>query len=664
MELIPLGPTHHVHTFASITAHLGAACRAARFSLADAERALAVIVGTEAHPAAVIGFNLRGLIEVVALNAQAPLPAVPDSESKTTPPKILLYTAMIHRRTHAILCALGWTLVALDVAPPTIDVAPLATITPATVGLVLVTHVLGEPLRMDALVAWANRHGVPVFEDCAQGGWLHDYRGHPGATYVGWSCGVDKIPCAMGGGFVLTRAGEAEALRARVGAYPVEARAARQQTLVLELGRRFMLTTRSGLTLMWRLLCFVSGKSGVELLQSIRNNGTGFVHSDFRKRPSDWMASAVVANAHPARSEALVRRFRTGYACLHARFPALFTAETAVFNNYLLLTVPAGMMRADAMRHLCANGVLCVAAQTWMVADGRDAPRAAALVERYVWLPTLHVARDAELDAMSAALEGLRAPTAPRPPSGRAPMAVWPLALAAPVVGAAIGGWRAAALTVGIACVERSTYAALRRADYARDTAAEVGHLGRMALLHAATTWVLGLGGGDAASLRRFYPWMVGFWCQTVVGHLCQAPRATDWKIMLAHHGFTLWLLAVSWGSPGTRAFGGRVMATMFISDVPLDVTRIANALELNAAHGLPLAELGVLATLVAWGWMRLYGLGRLIADITYSLWSTYRYTWSTRVTVVAVLCALYAMNVYWYWRLARVALRALKGAR
>lgn len=67
--------------------------------------------------------------------------------------------------------------------------------------LVLCQNLFGVPLVQDALFKLGRKHNVPVMEDCVQSGSLYgNYKGHPLADFVVWSCGLDKTPSCLGGG--------------------------------------------------------------------------------------------------------------------------------------------------------------------------------------------------------------------------------------------------------------------------------------------------------------------------------------------------------------------------------------------------------------------------------------------------------------------------------
>jgi len=88
----------------------------------------------------------------------------------------------------------------------TIDSKKLdSAITTNTKGIV-VTHLFGYPCNMDKVMEIANKHSIPVIEDCAQS-YDSFYKGKETGTfgYAGiFSCSLMKVPTTLGGGILLT----------------------------------------------------------------------------------------------------------------------------------------------------------------------------------------------------------------------------------------------------------------------------------------------------------------------------------------------------------------------------------------------------------------------------------------------------------------------------
>jgi perosamine synthetase len=95
--------------------------------------------------------------------------------------------------------------------------------TPAT-RAILIAHLFGSRINLDAIAGIARARGLLLLEDCAQ---AYDgaYRGHPGADVCMFSFGPIKTATALGGGLMAVKdAALARAMRARQGEYRPQSR--------------------------------------------------------------------------------------------------------------------------------------------------------------------------------------------------------------------------------------------------------------------------------------------------------------------------------------------------------------------------------------------------------------------------------------------------------
>lgn len=88
---------------------------------------------------------------------------------------------------------------------------------------ILVAHLFGSRMDMAELVEFAGRHGLLVFEDCAQAFAADGYKGHPGSDVAMFSFGPIKTATALGGALLRFRDnGLCNAARRAQEAYPVQ----------------------------------------------------------------------------------------------------------------------------------------------------------------------------------------------------------------------------------------------------------------------------------------------------------------------------------------------------------------------------------------------------------------------------------------------------------
>lgn len=128
----------------------------------------------------------------------------------------------------ALLAHHGLVPVPVDLDPRTLAPAPgalEAAVTTRTRAL-LITHLLGARMPLEAVHALARARGLPVWEDCAQA-FDGRYAGHPDTAVSMFSFGPIKTATALGGGlFRVADPGLRAALWAEQAAHPIQSRRA------------------------------------------------------------------------------------------------------------------------------------------------------------------------------------------------------------------------------------------------------------------------------------------------------------------------------------------------------------------------------------------------------------------------------------------------------
>ncbi|MBU4270509.1 MAG: DegT/DnrJ/EryC1/StrS family aminotransferase [Planctomycetes bacterium] len=134
--------------------------------------------------------------------------------------------------------------------PAPVDLAPEATapsidqwrraINPATKAI-LVAHLFGGRVDMEPILDLAQRHGLLVFEDCAQAFAGTTYQGHPRADASMFSFGVIKSSTALGGAVLRVRDESVlERMRQRQTTYPLQSRWRYLQRLIKYAGMKLL----------------------------------------------------------------------------------------------------------------------------------------------------------------------------------------------------------------------------------------------------------------------------------------------------------------------------------------------------------------------------------------------------------------------------------------
>ncbi len=296
----------------------------------------------------------------------------------------------------------------------------------------LFAHLFGQRAELDPLVAFARRHGLLLWEDCAQAYTGDAWRGHPQADLALFSFGLIKTATAIQGGILCVRDADLRArMRSRQSDWPVQPRT----DFLRRVGKAALLST---LARPWLFARFARRlqRSGRDLDAFLHSATRGFPGPDFllrlRRAPSAPLLALLERRlARPAASNAERRRV-FGESLL-----AELGAEAQVFGRHarerrhwvfaLGCDEPAQLVRA--LRAAGFDATACSSLVPVEPGTGGSAPAAnRMLLERLVYVPlALHASAAERATLVRIVREatctreltphGARAP-APQPPAG------------------------------------------------------------------------------------------------------------------------------------------------------------------------------------------------------------------------------------------------------
>jgi ceramide synthetase len=171
-----------------------------------------------------------------------------------------------------------------------------------------------------------------------------------------------------------------------------------------------------------------------------------------------------------------------------------------------------------------------------------------------------------------------------------------------------------------------------------------------------------------ASCVRLVYVGQLAVWFYTAFSHRFVEERRKDYFVMFVHHVVTLVLLVASMQA-GALRFGIVVLFLHDVSDVAVDLLKMANYLGADDRSGLFLSETFYIATMLSWGYCRFW----LFAPLWTSLLpGSFDSLWlqkggfdmpagmgalSAPQWFGVFLFMLQAMHVWWYLLLARIGL-------
>lgn len=306
----------------------------------------------------------------------------------------VLVSAITIRDMAAILEHHGLRIVPVDVDPDTcaVDADRLARALTSRTRAILVAHLFGARMEMAGIAAFARRHGLLLFEDCAQAFAADGYRGDAGSDVAMFSFGPIKTATALGGGILCFRD---HALR--------DACAARQRTLPVQPRPRYLarILKYAALKALCHPLpytafvaaCRLLGRSHDDVIsRAVRGFGGTDLLRGIRHQPSAPLSMTIrhrLRNASPTDLAPRVSAARRLAAAMPGVALAGFDAPSQVHWVF-----PIRSERPEALvRHLWQAGFdatrgatsLCaVTASATGTAETDDARR---LIERFVYLP-------------------------------------------------------------------------------------------------------------------------------------------------------------------------------------------------------------------------------------------------------------------------------------
>ena len=188
----------------------------------------------------------------------------------------------------------------------------------------VVTHLFGRDIDLSALEAYARAHAeCLILEDRVQGGTLATQRSSDLVDVSMYSCGMDKLPCALGGGYghFSDRVAWLERrARAIIEQYPCETEWSRLVCLLKKVPTYALYNTRAAPRLLTILLkVFRINLDG--FVQSYRRRNPGFAHEGYNLNPSAHLRDAMLA--------------ATRTSCTWQPWETLFLRASRLFNTVI-----------------------------------------------------------------------------------------------------------------------------------------------------------------------------------------------------------------------------------------------------------------------------------------------------------------------------------------
>jgi perosamine synthetase len=305
-------------------------------------------------------------------------------------------------------------------------------VTPKT-RAILVAHLFGTRQPLEAIVDFAQEHGLLLVEDCAQAFIGREFMGHPEADVSMFSFGPIKTVTALGGGLLRVRSAKTiAAMRGMLAKQRRQSRWAYARRVVKYTGMKFLSTKPMYAAIFhtWRAL-------GRDPDQLVNGAVRGFAGPDFfrriRRQPSAPLLALIHRRIARFDRTRIVRRARLGERLL-SLLNGSFVSPGFASDEHTFWVFP--VMADDSARLIAAlreAGFDGSSAHSMCVVDppvdrpSQHAVTAEGILPRIVYLPLYTQLPERELERMAAVLQSVAHRRDPvNSPADRTPAAVLP----------------------------------------------------------------------------------------------------------------------------------------------------------------------------------------------------------------------------------------------
>ena len=166
------------------------------------------------------------------------------------------------------------------------------------IDIVICTHMFGLDFDLSCLETLKEKYNWLVIEDRVQGGTLETPFSHPVVDLSFYSMGMDKRPCALGGGYVNIRKGNEDIknkILASLEELPLESRWCRMFSLIQKIPTYALYSYQS----VFSVVCGILPMIGVSLssaIQGYRKKNPGFSHHNYLLKPNPALQTTMKRN--------------------------------------------------------------------------------------------------------------------------------------------------------------------------------------------------------------------------------------------------------------------------------------------------------------------------------------------------------------------------------
>lgn len=250
---------------------------------------------------------------------------------------------------------------------------------------ILVAHLFGSQMPLDEIVAFAKRHKLLLFEDCAQAYNGSNQCGHPGSDVRMLSFGPIKTATALGGGLISCNDPELCAqARALQASYPRQSRFSFFKR-ILQFSLLKLLSIHQCYTL-FIVICRLRGLDYDQVIsQALRGFRAGDLFERIRQQPSTPLLRLLERRLKQGSEQVVQKRVSRAQRMLSRLSSQHWPGSTITQHSHWVIPITS-----DAPDHLTnflrAHGFDATRRASTMIAHPA-AHQASAMLEKIVYLP-------------------------------------------------------------------------------------------------------------------------------------------------------------------------------------------------------------------------------------------------------------------------------------
>jgi hypothetical protein len=274
--------------------------------------------------------------------------------------------------------------------------------------VVVIGHLFGKDFDLEILAEMKKKHNFLVIEDRVQGGTADIPFSHDCIDLSFYSMGMDKRPCALGGGYVNIRKSDSnnnifQKMMNRMKELPVQTRWHRFKDLVKKIPTYAIYSYQS----VYKYTAWIMSWRGMDLASSVqyyRKQNPGFSHNNYMMRPHPSLQWSMKQNRinHREIEKRLNQNFNFFYRYIRLDYVPWLQQSSNTLTMYNTVYIPCEELKLK-LQDLKRYKIAYLPNPTWKVLNVAP-PKYHDFAKNLVYLPSLYHMNLVDMQYLSAIL--------------------------------------------------------------------------------------------------------------------------------------------------------------------------------------------------------------------------------------------------------------------